>query len=228
MLLSDIRECKAVLEISPLNTREDAKLNFFIEWVSAWIEEYLGRGDLSIRSRTEYYNGSGTEKLLLRSRPVYPSPAPQVWVDEAGLFGQVSGSFTNSESELTFGEDFGLWVEPGEQGLSRNGILIRNNNLWPKPSRRQRGYLSPFIAEGYGTIKVVYTAGYTVDNLPAPIRQACVMGVTRLRYVLPLGLELNSESYEDRSISSSVDAKKNFIMSLVKPSLTTYRNWTFG
>lgn len=223
MILSDLREIKKILEIENGDTSEDAKLNFFIEYASQWIEEVLDRPGMSWKSRTEYYKGTGTQKLLLKSRPVFTTPTIQVFIDEAGYYGAPADSFSTTPPTLVYGEDFALQIDQ-EDGSSRSGILLRMNNLWPKPTVRQTGLLSPFIGEGFGTIKVIYTAGYTVDMLPAGIRLACNLLVSRLRYIFPLGIELNSEGYEERSIGI-VTSEKEKLLTLVKPLILPYKNW---
>ena len=224
MLLSDIRELKAQLEIDSGDTSEDKKLNFFVEIASSWIEELLNRPGLSYKSRTEFYNGTGTQRLLLRSRPVYTTPTIQVSVDESGYFGQPSGSF-DTNTALTYGDDFYLQTDQ-EDGTSRCGILIRNGTYWPKPRVRQAGLLAPFLGIGFGVVKVVYSAGYFVDNLPPAIRFACNLLVAKMRHLMPLGLELTSESYEERSMSW-VGERKDYLLALVKPMIHPYRNRNF-
>ena len=68
MLYSDLREIKSVMGIDPGDTSVDKSLNFYIEQASAWIEELLNRPGMSYKSRTEYYKGTGTQKILLKSR----------------------------------------------------------------------------------------------------------------------------------------------------------------
>ncbi len=221
MLLTDLRELQSVLEIDVNDTQENTALNFYIEWCSAWIEEWLNRGDLSLKSRTEYYNGTGTQKLVLRSRPVYLTPT--VNLDESGFFGSSSGSFDTSNN-MVYGTDFCLDLDPGEDGTSRSGILIRLRDYWPKPSVRQRGCLTPFVGDGFGSVKVTYNAGYTVDTLPSQIRLAANLMVMKLRFIMPLGLELTSDSYEEKTISADRGQAKNYLMSLIKPMLFPFQN----
>lgn len=224
--MSDIRELKAYLEIDNGDTSEDLKLGFLIEAVSQWIEELLNRPGFSYASRTEYYDGTGSPKLLLRSRPVYTTPTIQAYQDYSGFYGATSGAFDPGGTALVYGTDFALKVDQPD-GTSRCGILIKMNSFWNKAAIRQVGYLSPFIGPSFGSIKVVYTGGYTVDNLPASFRMATNLLVSRLRYVLPLGLELSAESYEDRTIAISAIAQmKNYLLSMVRPFLWPYRNWT--
>ena len=214
---------KKVLEVDPKDSSEDLKLNFFIEQASQWIEEFLNRPGMEYKSRTEYYKGTGTQKLQLRARPVYTSPTIQVSVDETGYYGQPTDSFP-STTALTVGDDFVLQLDQPD-GTSRCGILLRLQDNWPKASIRQRGYLSPYIGEGFGTIKVVYTAGYRVENLPASLRFACNMIVAKMRYMFPLGMELSSESYEERAIS--ILSHRDYLFGQVKPLLYPFRNFKF-
>ena len=227
MLMTDLRELKKVLEIDNADTSEDSKLLFFIEHISNWMEEWCGR-DFTYKSRTEFYKGSGTQKLLLRARPVYPAPSGSysqltVYEDEAGYFGTAPDAF--SSDALTYGEDYTLDIDQ-DNGSSRSAILYRINGYWTRPWYRQRGLLSPFLGTDLGSYKVTYTAGYTVDTLPAVFREATNLGVARLRYVWPLGLPLSSESYEERSISVLGDVR-GYMFSMVKDWIFTMKNWKF-
>lgn len=230
MLLTDLTELKTVLEIDLDDTREDKKLLFFVEYASNWIEEILNRPDLTYKSTTEYYDGTNTKMLCLRRRPVFATPT--VYVDMSGYYGTGTGSFNSTTSVLSYGRDFTLkldWqqkVGPLVVDVSRSGILIRINNVWPKPNTRTPGYLSPWVGPDTGSIKITYTAGYTVDTLPPVFRMATNLLVAKMRYVFPLGLEMNSESYEDRFVSFLME-KKDYFLSLVKPLILPYRNWKF-
>lgn len=222
-VLTDLIECKRILEIDPLNTSEDAKLNFFIEYAGDLIEEYLDR-KLALASRTEYYDGTGTPQLRLRCRPVFTTPTIQVWEDKTGYYGSESNDY-GSETALTYGADFFLKVDQSDGISSRSGLLIRRNAFWPKKDARQRGLLSPYVTTGYGAVKVIYTAGYSVDTMPSQIRAASNLLVARLRALFPTGMEVSSESYEERHVSL-VAARKDYLMALVKPMLFSFRNWS--
>lgn len=225
MILTDLTELKKILEIDPDDTQEDARLWFYIEWASAWIEEIINRPGLIYKTRTEYYQGTGTQKLLLRSRPVYLTPAMEVYVDEAAYWGQSPGPPPpyDTNTLLTQGQDYALQIDT-DDGTSRCGILYRLNQFWPKPSYRQTGYLTPFIGPDRGSIKIVYTAGYTVDTLPAPFRAATNLLVAKMRYLFPLGMEIHSEAYEERSISL-LQERKDYLLSNVKDMIMPYRNY---
>ena len=226
MLLTDIIELRKILEIEEGDVSESLKLNFFIEQASSWIEEYLNRGDLGKKARTEYYSGTTTQNLMLRSRPVYLDPLPVVYVDINGFWGQASNSFTNPA--LTYGTDFCLNMEESPDGASsRSGILVRMNAVWERPWVRaatmQYTTLTPYIGQGTGNVKVTYTAGWTTDTVPAMLRHACDTLVARMRHMFPMGLEFTSENYEDRS-QSWAGTQKDYLMALVKPILFGFRN----
>lgn len=222
MLYTDLKNLKALLEIPAGDASEDVKFHFLIEYASRWMDELLGGRDLEYKERTEYYHGSGTQTLLLRHRPVFTTPTVQVWVDEGGYFGAPSSAFA-STTALTYGTDFALRIDQPD-GSSRSGLLVRLNREWPRPQLRQRGYLSPYVGDGFGNVKVTYTAGFTVDTLPVQIRLACNLLVARMRELLPLGYELASESYEERSLSKVISERQK-LLALVTPILLPYRNW---
>lgn len=224
MLFTDLNEVKEALEIDPGDRSEDVQLTFLVTQASNWIEEVLDRPGMSFASRTEYYGGTNTSKLLLRSRPVYATPEIAVRVDQGGYFGSASGSF-GSETALTYGTDFALRIDlPGDK--SRSGILYRIGGVWEKQFYRSVGLLSPYLGESPGSIRVTYSGGYTVADLPPVFRFACNLLVSRMRYVLPLGMEIGSEGYEERSIGL-VTERKDYLLSLVKPLILPYRNWSF-
>lgn len=222
-VLTDLIEAKRILEIDPLDTSEDAKLNLFIEYSGDLIQEFLGR-ELKLASRTEYYDGSGTAQIRLRSRPVYSTPAIQVWEDKTGYYGSEADDYAD-ETKLTYGSEFFLKIDQSD-GTSRSGLLIRRNAFWPKKDARQRGFLTPYVATGYGAVKVTYTGGYSVDSMPSQVRAACNLLVARLRALFPTGIEISSESYEERHISM-VAARRDYLMALVKPMLFSMRSWSF-
>lgn len=223
VLLTDIYEVKSLLGISLSDPCQDRLLGFLIEMASDWIEEWLGRR-LEYKQRTEYYNGTGTMQLPLRARPVYPS-GMTVWHDLSGYFGQEENAF--SSDPLVYGKDYGLEIDQ-DDGTSRSGLLLRFNRVWTKGRYASPGLLTPWMGTSFGSIKVQYNAGYTVDNLPSPIRLAATTLVANIKYMLPLGLDLNSDSYEAKSIGINVDKKNQLLKQTVKNMLISYRNTTWG
>ncbi len=225
MLYSDLSVLKAVLEIDDCDKSEDKRLLFFLEWASRWIEELLDRPGFSYALRTEYLDGNGSPNLLLKFRPVYPTPPILVYYDSSGNFASASGTFDPSTTAFTYGTDFCLRIDQ-QDGTSRSGILYRINALWPRAYKRQGGYLSPFQVDNLGCVKVVYYAGYTVDNLPSPIRMACTTLIGKMRNFFPLGMEVGNEGYKDRSLGYLM-TNRDYLLNTVKDMLLNYRNWNF-
>lgn len=224
----DLREIKAKMELDPGDSSDDKILNFIIPQAIEWIEEVLGR-KLQYKTRTEYYNGTNNPKLCLRARPVFatvPDPYTDltVWHDPDGYWG--SGDDAFSEDPLTYGTDYALKID-SDDGSSRCGVLVRINGVWEKPAYRQAGYLSAFVGEDKGSIKVTYTAGYTADTVPGALRMAASFLVIRIRRLFPLGYELSSESYEERSISIMAD-NKHYLLGLIMPMLVQFQNRSWG
>lgn len=224
MQLCTLADLKTALDLNDLV--EDQKLTLFINWASELIETYLDRQFLQ-QSYTQYLNGSGTPKLLLKYRPVLLTPTPLVYLDEndaGGMFGQPQGSF-DSTTLLTLGTDYALWVDQPD-GSSRSGILIRIRNVWPMGSYRQRGYLSAFVAPQYGNVKVVYTGGYaSTATLPYQVTAACVALASKIRFSFPWAIEVAGSSYEELSVSQMSKARQNYLFALARPMLVQMRNW---
>lgn len=230
ILWSDLLELKSVLQIQPENTNEDLTLNFYLEWASNWLEELTNR-QFVYKTRTLPYKGTGTQKLLLRHRPVYPAPSGNyspisVSYNSQGYFGCASGAFTGTDAtQLVYGVDYALQVDQDDGG-SRCGILWRINDYWYKPTVREAGYLFPFVSDDPGSYQITYSAGFTVDTLPGQLRAACDLLASAYRYCFPLGMALGHDSYQERSISIIHD-KKDYLLALVKPHLSSFTNWKF-
>lgn len=224
MLFTDLKELKSIFEIDPDNKNEDKNLWFFAEWATRWVEEYLGR-DVSFKERTWYYDGKGTSNLVLKHRPVYRTPTPRAWVDDGGFGGDAPGAFPDT-TELVYGTDFVLAVDNYDTNTSRSGLLVHLGGGWPRFNYRRRGFLTPYAGPGTRNVKVVYSAGHTVDTLPATFRAGTVQMVAQMRSLFPLGLALSSENYEDRSISI-LNERKDYIMGLAKQWLMPYRNQVY-
>lgn len=233
-LYSDLNEIKKILQIAPQNTAEDFQLGLYAEWASDILAQAMNRDSIAYQVRTWYYPGSGNQKLPLRHRPVYPNVAPakcsklpftaiQVIEDDGGNYGFSPGGYTGTP--LTFGTDYTIRIDQDDGG-SREAILYRVGDYWTKPIDRENGMLSPFVGEDLGSFQVIYTAGYTVDTLPPSLRAAADLLVTRLRYIMPLGMQLTSESYIERSIGLSENHRK-FLLGMIEPIISPWRNWYF-
>ena len=225
-IYTDPIEAKRMLDIDPDDHSEDVKINFCNEWAANLIDEYLCRPVFK-KSRTEYPRPTNTQKLCLQARPVFTTPTIRCWVspNNGGLYGQADDAFGDG-TELTFGDDFGLQIDQ-DDGTSRSGILIRANALWAKPIIRRAGYLYPYTTEGFGSIKVQYTGGYTIDSLPSAFRLAGDALIARLLFLFPIGFEQNSAAYEDMAVSL-ITERKGWLLSVVKPMLYSYLNRSFA
>ena len=96
-------------------------------------------------------SGAASDELQLLNIPVRATPAIQVYVDYDGRFGAVVGSFAAATLQVE-GADF--WpqydaLDSDGNGICRDGIL-RSYGRWPS---------NP------GSVKVVYTAGYSDAEL---------------------------------------------------------------
>lgn len=228
MIFSDLRELKKVLDLDPADSSQDYKLLIYAEWATSIINDFLGKS-VDYKSRTQYYSGTGTNALLLKNRPVYAAPsgnfsALTVIEDDNGLWGTASGSFAGTNANtLTYGQDYTMVIDQDDGG-SRQAILVRVNDCWHRPYVRYNNLLSPYVGQALGNYQVVYTAGFTVDTLPGAFRAAADMLVARLSYIFPLGMELSSESYEERSISL-ITPQKDYLLALIKPLIFQFKNW---
>lgn len=232
-LYTDLNEIKLVLQLDPDDHSEDFTLGLYNEWTADIFEQVLDR-EIGYDIRTRVYPGTGTQKLRLRQRPVYPLAPPSkasnlpftalsVVVDENAAYGYATGAFTNTP--LVLGSDYTIRPDLDDGG-SREAILYRINDYWPVPFVRQQGTLSPFIGPDLGSVQVTSTAGYTVDTLPASLRMCAEMIISRLRYIFPLGMQLTSESYIERSIGLSEDNRR-YLLQMAKPFLLPWKNWSF-
>lgn len=208
LLFTSLAELKALLDIPQDDLSRDLKLGFINEYAASRIESEIGRPDLTYRQRTQYLAGTGTQYLILKHRPIYTTPTPpRVWVDMDGAFGANSGAF-DSTKELTYGDvtgdgvgGFCVKVDDDSGTKGKSGLLMKIGGTWEKGSYRTRGLISSFLDKAPGTIKVVYYAGYTSDDLPGELRWAGNIMCARMNNLLPLGIQLGGESYEERSIS---------------------------
>ena len=101
-----------------------------------------------------YFGPSTANNMLaVKNLPVRDSNStgvsdnPRVYEDYDAKFGQATDAFAAS-TELTLGTEF--FIEYEQIGLSKSGTFIRVGGNWPST---------------YGTVKIVYTAGYSSDEL---------------------------------------------------------------
>ena len=183
---------------SSITDAEQAIVHESIRKAEAAVKKYLNYDPVK-RSRTEYYprgdrtgsateqrweandsvaylrytSGASSDEIQLQHIPVRSDTVIRLWIDYDGRFGAKSGAFA-AETEKTHGEDFWLTYDSNDDdgnGICEDGIL-RSIGLWP---------LQP------GSIKVVYTAGYSADEFngsknlvdASAIHGACILEAVR-------------------------------------------------
>ena len=204
MAICDLATVKLNLGIS--GTTQDAVLTL---WLNAAISAVINYCGTSFESqlRTEYYQPDGWN-LLLRNRPVIS--VTSVYEDTNGFWNQSATPFP-AETLLTAGVDYALQEDAGELVatygyISRSGIIRRLNRSWPRRYPRQLipGWTTQNLSlpdyPSIGSVKVVYTSGYT--TLPAAITQAVCFEVSAYKQRAKLGgANLTSESLGEYSYS---------------------------
>lgn len=191
MALTSLAQVKAFLNIPVANITMDPWLTALMLAAELHIKNYLNR-DLEQQTYTEYYSGTGTNILALRSFPV--SSVVNVWLDFNGNFGQVAGAFASS-TLLVVGRDYVLSTEQSGT-LSRNGLLVRLNGIWSEVGRQYYpGKVTGEVGPALGCIKVEYTAGYS--PIPLDIQYAVAFLTSAMRRAIPIGGNLESETLGD-------------------------------
>lgn len=129
--LTTVANAKQHLNIPDANTDQNDILTRFINSATAKIEAYLDR-KIKKREFTEFHDGRGNDRLLLRN---WPADKPtQLWDDPSSLFTDTTYQRASTEYELEL---------TGEGGI---GVILM-------PGFRFR--------RGRRNIKVVYEAGYS-------------------------------------------------------------------
>lgn len=173
---------------------------------------------------TEYLSGDGTEKLLLRQRPV--QSVASVYLDADGYFGQGSDPFPAS-TLLTAGTDYCLQRDtPTSQAeQSKAGILLRIGGVWPDLYRGRRGLLVAEQSLGAGNIKVTYTAGWA--SVPLTDQAAVHQMVGLMRTTQGLGGSIRSLSLDYFSFTLATAAETRDEVHSIKKMLGIGKEWVW-
>lgn len=214
-VLTTLAKLKTHLGIT--DSSEDDKLDQLLDEIDEAIASATGRARVagyhpfaSVEA-TEYLDGTGRELLTLPRRPV--TAIDSLLVDQDGHYGHGTDAFPAS-SAWTVGTDFvPRTLEKTEENA---GLLVSLKALgWGDP---------PAVwPEGRGNIKVVYTAGYGVEQsdgtysgIPADLELAAHLLASEVRKAAeqgvggPIGGEtLGRYSYRlladgDRALSSEI------------------------
>ena len=136
---------KEHLNIPEATLTQDNVLTRYINTSTAMIESFLDRKVIK-RQFTEYYDGRGQDRMLLRQWPV--AKPTELWDDPSSLFTDVNNKYALTEFEVD-----------GE-GDSAVGIILLGGQRFSKGSR---------------SIKVIYEGGYTLATVPAQLFEAVLL-----------------------------------------------------
>jgi hypothetical protein len=189
MALTTLANIKTLLGIT--STKDDAQLTALQGAAEQILKSYCNQ-NFEKATYTEFYSGNDRKEIVLRQRPVLSITG--VWVDFDGHFGAGTDTPFSSDTKLTAGTDYNLVLDGtwGNSAVSRCGILLRERTVWSQiPRVYVPGKLQPESFQSYGSIKVVYVAGF--DPIPQDLQQAVAFLVAYLRRNLKLGGILTSE-----------------------------------
>jgi hypothetical protein len=132
--LTTLADVKEHLNIPTATTTNDNILIRQINAASEMIETYIDR-KVRQRSFTEYYDGRGNDRILLRQWPV--TKPTELWDDSSGLFTDSSNQFQATEFEV--------------EGDPATGVILLGGRKFSKGTRNikvvyQGGYATtPYI-----------------------------------------------------------------------------------
>lgn len=194
MALTTLSAIKALLNIPAANTDQDDWLTALQGAAEQTIKSYCGR-DFEQASYTEYYTGTGLRTFVLRQTPV--STISSLYLDQSGNFGQNPDGAFDSTTQLTYGEDYVLDLNPST-GKSDTGIVFRINTIWPRFYREYYiGRMAGRLFSSEGNIKVTYTAGYS--TIPADLQYAVAYLTAYMKRNIGTGAAINAERIGDYS-----------------------------
>lgn len=107
-----------------------------------------------------------------------------------------------------------------------SGLVERINDVWPDLSVRRYGQLSSQQKDDPGNLKVTYTAGYT--TIPSQLTLAANLVITEIRWLARFNRMVQSESYEERSVSFFIPWRTGDLLEPVKPLLSKFKKWSVG
>jgi hypothetical protein len=165
-MLTTLEAVKTHLGMASEDTTLDPQLNQLLAAVDAAIKKQL-KQNFEEDTYTEFYDGTGSERLYLRQTPVQ-STGLTVYEDSNGNYGQTSGAFAAS-TLLTLGTDYVLAVDQPD-GTSLQGVLVRLYGVWSGRTLYGPKELTGSPSDALGSIKVTYTAGY--ETIPYDLAMA--------------------------------------------------------
>lgn len=215
LFLTTLETLRIVLGATP----SDAELTFYGEAAQDAVRKYCDR-DFNSQSYTHYFNGTNTQRLVLRQTPV--TAVSSVHVDVQGYFGTGTDPF-NSLTALTSGRDYVLDVDGTT--TSKSGILFRIGAVWPMLNRVVPvAHLAADIGPAWGNIKVVYTAGYA--TVPLDLQMATTTVAVQLRNIVRLGGDkVQKETIGDYSYTLYERMNSGPELGSVRTTLARYKEY---
>ena len=226
MALCNILDVKTALGIS--GATSDVVLDLCVTAADRGIKDYCNQ-EFETRQYTHYFSGHGLKELVLREAPVQSVTA--VYMDATGYFGQGTNSPFAASTQLAAGTDYALRLDDSLNGWSTSGILDRlgsaNNQGYyfqPWGGTLALGGRSTSWNKGQGNIKVIYTAGYTVDTIPSTLKSCCIFFASHIYKTFPnAGHMASSESLGGYSYSLMGESGGSPELGSMRQMLTKYR-----
>ncbi len=197
MALATLYNLKPLLNIAPDNTAQDTLLTQCLAVAEEAVRGYCHRPGLVSPpvAYTAYLDGTGTDTARLPHYPV--TLLTSISEDPGGYYGTSPNSF-GTGSLLTEGTDFVLVRDdPSAVYLSLSGLLkrLRGGNLgtlyggWPMLTygTLAGGPAGPRWFKTPGSIKAVFTAGYTATAVPADLTGAVAQIAAWIKRFGPFG-----------------------------------------
>lgn len=179
-------------------TTWDTAIEAVLDGVESTIASMIGSPVLQDASpRTEYYDGVVGTELKLTYRPVVKTGL-LVYVDQSGDYGDNPAGGFSSATLLTLGTDYNLLDVRG--GYSKSGILVRMNGIWPSMWYRPPNDLASTLVGARGAVKVVYSAGWALADIPPALIQAAYAEATML-YSMFIGTGKSGQQYNSESLN---------------------------
>lgn len=148
-------EVKEFIGIDSGNTTYDDFINSMLTNSSSIIKSYLGRDIVQATYTDHYYDGDGSDTLILRQYPI------------------ISVTSLYDDPDRDFGSDSLLDEDPNGD---RDFLIVNKNEIDNEGIiRRIQGGI---FYKGKQNIKITYVGGYSSANVPADIKQAQIQLVT--------------------------------------------------
>lgn len=184
---------------------EDPFLDLAIAACEASLQSALSR-HLESQSWTEYLSGSGRTAMHLPQRPVTAVVSVEI----------LDGARGPVLETLTAGTHFNL-IDSRAHERNMGHLEMVSGVLW---SYDQCAQAWP---PGVANIKVVFTAGYTAETLPADLKMALYQMIALTRSARQTGMTLSDETLGDYSYSLATGGGVEKLPTSVMATLARYR-----